>query len=408
MINTINFLLLTMIVILMVPVLTLFLQVLLAALPKLRDSSLLISNNLNIPTIAVIVPAHNESTGILNTLNSIAPQLTSQDCLLVVADNCTDVTASVVRGAFKNNVENWRSKLELIERTDQYLRGKGYALDFGIKHCQQLPPDVVVIIDADCLADVNAIASLAAKCMLEKKPIQARYLMRSPENSNLKTQIAEFAMRVKNRLRPLGFNKLGLPCQLMGTGMAFLWADINKINLASGHIVEDLKMGLDLSKIGQYPIFYDENEVYSYFPSANQGFVEQRSRWEHGHMHVILQDAPNIFLQSILKLDYKLFALALDLIVPPLALLTIFNTTVMVLAIIFYTMSTDAVPLLLAVISNTVLFITVFLAWISVGKDILSLKQLLFLPLYLIQKIPLYIKFVFNRQVAWVRTKRDK
>lgn len=406
--NIINFLLLTMIIILMVPVLTLFLQVLLATLPKIRHSSSMSTHELIVPTIAVIIPAHNESTGIINTLNSIAPQLKSQDYLLVVADNCTDDTANVVRDAFKNHATHWHSKLELVERTDQYLRGKGYALDFGIKHCQQSPPEIVVIIDADCLADINTIASLAAKCMLEKKPVQARYLMRSPENSNLKTQIAEFAMRVKNRLRPLGLNKLGLPCQLMGTGMAFLWADINKINLASGHIVEDLKMGLDLSKLGQHPIFYDEHEVYSYFPSANQGFVEQRSRWEHGHMQVILKDAPQVFLQSLLKLDYKLFALALDLIVPPLALLTILNTAVMVLAIIFYVLSNDAAPLLLAVITNTVLFSTIFLAWICVGKDILSLKQLLFLPLYLIQKIPLYIKFVFNRQVAWVRTKRDK
>ncbi len=406
--NIINFLLLTMIIILMVPVLTLFLQVLLATLPKIRHSSSMSTHELIVPTIAVIIPAHNESTGIINTLNSIAPQLKSQDYLLVVADNCTDDTANVVRDAFKDHATHWHSKLELVERTDQYLRGKGYALDFGIKHCQQSPPEIVVIIDADCLADINTIASLAAKCMLEKKPVQARYLMRSPENSNLKTQIAEFAMRVKNRLRPLGLNKLGLPCQLMGTGMAFLWADINKINLASGHIVEDLKMGLDLSKLGQHPIFYDEHEIYSYFPSANQGFVEQRSRWEHGHMHVILKDAPQVFLQSLLKLDYKLFALALDLIVPPLALLTILNTAVMVLAIIFYVLSNDAAPLLLAVITNTVLFSTIFLAWICVGKDILSLKQLLFLPLYLIQKIPLYIKFVFNRQVAWVRTKRDK
>ena len=172
--NIINFLLLTMIIILMVPVLTLFLQVLLATLPKIRHSSSMSTHELIVPTIAVIIPAHNESTGIINTLNSIAPQLKSQDYLLVVADNCTDDTANVVRDAFKNHATHWHSKLELVERTDQYLRGKGYALDFGIKHCQQSPPEIVVIIDADCLADINTIASLAAKCMLEKKPVQAR------------------------------------------------------------------------------------------------------------------------------------------------------------------------------------------------------------------------------------------
>lgn len=392
----------------MVPVMTLFLQVSLAILPKNRTPAFVANNGIIIPTIAVIVPAHNESTGILHTLHSIGPQLKTQDSLIVVADNCTDNTAQVAREAFKFNATQWHSKLDVIERSNEHLRGKGYALDFGIKHCQQSPPDVIVIIDADCLTDHDAITSIAAKCMLEKKPIQARYLMRSPENTSIKIQIAEFAMRVKNRLRPLGFNRIGLPCQLMGTGMAFLWQDINNISLASGHIVEDLKMGLDLSSQGQYPVFYDEIEVYSYFPSANQGFVEQRSRWEHGHMHVILQDAPKVFLQSFLKFDLKLFSLALDLIVPPLALLTILNTTVMVVAIIFYLVSGCMLPLTLAITANIVLFATILLAWGSVGKDILSFKQLLFLPLYLIQKIPLYIKFIVNRQVAWVRTKRDK
>ena len=51
--------------------------------------------------------------------------------------------------------------------------------------------------------------------------LQALDLMRSPEGAGLKTRIAEFAWVVKNQVRPLGYHHLGLPCQLMGTGMAF-------------------------------------------------------------------------------------------------------------------------------------------------------------------------------------------
>jgi len=40
--------------------------------------------------IAVLVPAHNESAGLLKTLQDIQSQLLAGDRLLVVADNCTD------------------------------------------------------------------------------------------------------------------------------------------------------------------------------------------------------------------------------------------------------------------------------------------------------------------------------
>ena len=47
--------------------------------------------------IAVLVPAHNESTAVASTLEDVKAQLGLRDHLLVVADNCTDDTAAVAR-----------------------------------------------------------------------------------------------------------------------------------------------------------------------------------------------------------------------------------------------------------------------------------------------------------------------
>src|SRR5437588_6109247 len=49
--------------------------------------------------LAVIVPAHNESNGIVPTIEDIKPQLRPGDRLIVVADNCTDDTAAVASSA---------------------------------------------------------------------------------------------------------------------------------------------------------------------------------------------------------------------------------------------------------------------------------------------------------------------
>ena len=95
-----------------------------------------------------------------------------------------------------------------------------------------------MIIDADCLIQENALNHIAVCALGHDRPVQALYLMYA-KGSDLKSKIAEFAWCVKNLVRPLGYAKLGLPCQLMGTGMAFAWDMIAKADLANGNIVED-------------------------------------------------------------------------------------------------------------------------------------------------------------------------
>src|SRR5689334_7678606 len=60
------------------------------------------------PAVTVVIPAHNESISIANTISSIRSQLTAADRVLVVADNCSDDTASVADQA----------GAEVIERCD--------------------------------------------------------------------------------------------------------------------------------------------------------------------------------------------------------------------------------------------------------------------------------------------------
>ena len=163
--------------------------------------------------IGVIVPAHNESSGLLPTLADLRSQLLPSDRLVVVADNCTDDTATIASTA----------GAEVIERHDQFRVGKGYALDFGLRHLQLDPPEVVIVIDADCRVGERAIDLLALACASTGLPAQALYLMTSPQPATINRQVAEFAWRVKNWVRPLGLKALGLPCQLMGAGMAISW-----------------------------------------------------------------------------------------------------------------------------------------------------------------------------------------
>ncbi|WP_442113956.1 glycosyltransferase family 2 protein [Pseudomonas sp. NUPR-001] len=377
----------------LLPVLVLFAQVVLACLPSRAAAPVSAPR----PRLAVLVPAHNESALIGATLASIAAQLIEGDRLLVVADNCDDDTADLARLA----------GAEVIGRYDEHLRGKGYALDFGVRHLAADAPQVVIIVDADCQVGEGAIDLLARRCIEAERPVQALYLMRAPQGTGLKVQIAEFAWRVKNLVRPLGWARLGLPCQLMGSGMAFVWRDLVLADLANGHLVEDLKLGLDFCRSAKPPLFCPQAQVISYFPANDEGLSSQRTRWEHGHLGVLLAEVPRLLGASVARRNGKLLAMTLDLLVPPLALLTLALLALFVVSWLAFLLFKVSAPAQIATAAMALLGVAVLLAWSRFSRELIAFSVLMYAPFYAMKKIPLYVGFLLKRQVEWVRSKRD-
>jgi cellulose synthase/poly-beta-1,6-N-acetylglucosamine synthase-like glycosyltransferase len=347
--------------------------------------------------IAVLMPAHNESPVIAAAIQSVLRQLAVDDRLVVIADNCSDNTAAIAAA----------EGAEVVVRTDVARRGKGYALDFGVRHLESKPPDVILIVDADCHVSPGAVDHLVRLCCRTNRPVQAIYLMQAGPEARLNMRIAEFAWLVKNKVRPLGLHRLGLPCQLTGTGMAFPWGHLSKAVLATGHIVEDLKLGLELARAGAAPMLCPQALVTSNFPTSAEGIKGQRTRWEHGHLGVILSDAPRLFLEGARGRSADLLALALDLCVPPTALLALLVAASWVLCAILFYLTAAAWPLALASLAGLLMAASVLISWRAYGRHIMTLGTLLLSIIYPLRKIPLYLRFLVARQVDWVRSKRD-
>lgn len=348
------------------------------------------------PSMAVIVPAHNEASGIAATLADLLAQRGPGDRILVVADNCTDATAQIAREA----------GAEVTERFDALRRGKGYALDHGLRHLAPAPPEVVLIVDADCRIAEGALQRLARRATAEQRPIQASYLMRAPAGAGVGLRIATFAMVVKNRVRPLGSAWLGLPCQLTGSGMAFPWAVLQRVSLASGHIVEDMQLGTELALAGAAPRFEPDAQVMGEFPLSSAGAATQRTRWEHGHLQVLLGQAPRLLARGVRRADLAAMALAADLLVPPLALLVMALCAALGLSGLAAALGASTVPLASALAALAAVGAGVGLAWWRFGRHTLALADLLRVPFYMAGKLPVYLGFVVARQSEWVRTRR--
>jgi cellulose synthase/poly-beta-1,6-N-acetylglucosamine synthase-like glycosyltransferase len=342
------------------------------------------------------MPAHNEGAGIGDACRAARAQLVEKDRFLVVADNCSDDTSAIARSA----------GAEVIERHDNSKLGKSYALEFGVRHLATSPPDVLVVVDADCTLADGSLEHLSRACIATGRPVQAIYWMRSRPGANLKVRIAGFAGVVKNFARPLGYHRLGLPCMLMGTGMAFPWPVIQRADLATGHIVEDMKLGLDLARKGSPPVLCPEAEIASYFPDTTHGFRSQRTRWEHGHIALIAAEAPGLIWHALKERDGALLAMAVDLSVPPLALLALLVVTACGAAVVLAVASGQMRPLWAAATISMLLFISILVAWWRFARTVISLRELAFAPLYAVSKIPIYIRYLYRRQVDWVRSAR--
>jgi cellulose synthase/poly-beta-1,6-N-acetylglucosamine synthase-like glycosyltransferase len=375
---------------LMVPIVTLFIECSAALLlnkPKTGD------NSAYQPSIAILVPAHNEALGIGATLKTLLPQLTEQDRLIVIADNCNDDTAAIARQA----------GAIVIERQDTERKGKGYALDYGLKFLEANPPEVVVTVDADCIVHSGAINRIASLAATSKCPVQSTYLMEHPANPKPKDAVSALAFKMKNLVRPTGLQQLGQPCLLTGSGMAFPWSVIHQAPIASGNIVEDMQLGLDLAIAGNSPVFCPAANVTGRLPQQQQVAKNQRKRWEHGHLQTLITQVPRLIRVSVVQRRFELLVLALDLCVPPLSLLV----TIWAIAMVGSLLTGAWIPSILFGIQGLLVLISIIGAWFKFARDDISGLQLISVPFYVLWKIPLYLTFLFKPQTNWVRTERD-
>lgn len=91
--------------------------------------------------ITILIPAHNEAAGILDTLESLHQQTLSDELrITVLADNCTDNTADVAKSA----------GAEVFETVGNTAKKAGALNQWFDKHLSAMAPsDLVMVMDAD-------------------------------------------------------------------------------------------------------------------------------------------------------------------------------------------------------------------------------------------------------------------
>ncbi len=346
---------------------------------------------------AILMPAHNEAASIARFVAALTPLPGETVRLVVVADNCSDDTAAVARAAGAT----------VIERHNATLRGKGHALAFGRDWLAgRAPPDCVVVLDADCELEGDSLRALIATCVASGRPVQSCYLMRTRPGDAAMVQISNFAFLIKNLVRQRGAARLGAPAVLGGTGMAFPWALFRDAPLATSHLVEDLVLGIDFARAGHPPLYLETARTWS-SPAAQDATRTQRTRWEHGYVHTATRQALPLVGEGISRRRWGLIWLGLSLAVPPLALLMTIGIAALGATGLLALLGGSALPAASLFALMALVMLALGIAWSREGRDAVSGGTLLRIPLYLLWKLPVYLKLVRGKQSEWVRTERS-
>jgi cellulose synthase/poly-beta-1,6-N-acetylglucosamine synthase-like glycosyltransferase len=260
-----------------------------------------------IHSFAILIPAHNEEAMLPAALQSLAvldypPELIR---VFVVADNCTDRTATLAR---------WGGAVCLV-RKDQVNRGKGHAIAFGLEWVQRELPDIVLVLDADCRLNPNALRELDAEFSNGADAVQCAVRSENADDGSGGYVAAVGAIVDEGQAR--GLDRLGLSVPLRGTGMAFRRVVLRHVPWTAFGLAEDVEYGRHLRRARIRVRHCGKAVVLCQAPTPTAELCRQRRRWRAAG---ILGSKPLVLVHLVIAtlvatfLSYAVWSAALVLL----------------------------------------------------------------------------------------------
>ena len=345
----------------------------------------------------IIVPAHDEAAGIEKTIASLQRLSwpSEQYRIVVVADNCTDATASISRDAGAT----------VLERQDLARRGKGYALAHAFTWSRSAGiADAVAVVDADSVVSANLLESFAARLEAGACALQAHYGVLNATDT-WRTRLMAIALGSIHKVRSRAREHLGLSCGVRGNGWCVTHALLDKVPYRSFSLTEDVEFGIDLGLAGYRVAYCDECQVNGEMVTSELAARSQRQRWEGGRIGLIREKAPALLRAAAARRSLVCLDLALDLLVLPLSYVLVNVIGIIAIAALN---PNGFRPALLAVslIDLAALAAYVCRGWMLSGIGIEGIWDLLRVPGFLFWKV-FIIRFQ-PKPDTWIRTKRER
>ncbi|MBQ3823608.1 MAG: glycosyltransferase family 2 protein [Clostridia bacterium] len=354
---------------------------------------------------AVLIAARNEEAVIGNLLDSIKNQDYPSENInvYVVADNCTDRTAEICREKGAN----------VYERQNKEEIGKGYALDFLIKHLYEegldKTFDAFMVFDADNVLEPTFVKEINKVYAAGYKVVTSYRNTKNFGDSWISYCNGLWYLR-ESRYLQHPRHKLGISCTVSGTGFLFDKTTIEDKNGWPYHLlIEDVQFSADFMAEGNKIGYAKDAELYDEQPIDFRTSWNQRIRWGKGYMQVLRHYTGKLIKGFFGKGGFSCYDIIMN--ITPAMILTIIGTIVNIVAVVYGLIAGDGVlvsfmPLILSVVSMSLCAlaiggVTLITEWKSIHCG--TAKKILYLftfPLFMISYIPIVFVALFKK-VTW-------
>ena len=268
---------------------------------------------------AVLICARNEQTVICDLIDSLHAQTYPQDKLkiFVMADNCTDATACVARGAGAT----------VYERFDTAHVGKGYALDALLRNIAHDEPegfDGYFVFDADNLLRPDYVERMN-ETFSDGSDIITSY--RNSKNYGDNWISAGYGLWFLRESKYLNHARtlLGTSCAVSGTGFLFSRRVLEEQDGGwSFHLlIEDIEFSVSHILDGYKIALCPEAELFDEQPVTFRQSWRQRMRWSKGYLQVLRQYGGKL-LAGIFKGSFSCYDMSMNIL--PAFVLSVLST----------------------------------------------------------------------------------
>src|SRR3990172_6838864 len=348
---------------------------------------------------AIVIPAHDEESLIREALESAKAIDYPSDKveIIVIADNCTDRTAEIVRS----------KGIRCEERTDDVLHGKPYALEWLFRIIDLSRYDAFVIVDADTRIDRNFLPAMNEKLDSGAEIVQGYFGIMNPEDSWL-TRLSVVTGAIKFHLRYSCKTILGLSCPLMGNGMCFDRGVIARYGWNAFSLTENWEYYSKLVCDGYVPTYQGCAVIYSHAVIRLRHGEVQRKRWVRGRMQTSLKYVPKLLAMAVKRKSLVPLDAAIELLLPSHSMLLNWSllTLFLSLGLGYAGWKFPAADLVLTV--NIGIQLAIFaLGLVMSQASAKTWASLPMVPIFLAWRLFVTIKAVFERRKSeWEKTNR--
>ncbi|WP_416807723.1 glycosyltransferase family 2 protein [Bacillus safensis] len=250
-----------------------------------------------LPTVSILIPAHNEEVVIRQTLKAMV-QLSYPKHLLeiiVINDNSSDGTGDIVQ-SFSEQYDH----VHMIETKPPFAgKGKSTALNEGLKASTG---EVICVYDADNMPEQKAVYHLVLGLLNDPKAgaVVGKFRVINAAK-NLLTKFINIETICFQWMAQGGRWKWFGIATIPGTNFAIRRHILEELGGWDVHaLAEDTELTIRVYNLGYVIRFFPAAITWEQEPETWQVWWRQRTRWARGNQYVVLK-----FLKQFMKLKRK-------------------------------------------------------------------------------------------------------